>query len=196
MTTGSAEIHERADCIQNVGRAHMGAQRWMHNTFGWNLRPSEYVAAVLLHRLKTLETEQEMRFSRFNLLRKLLSDVNCVEPLGVGPGVVRHGVYMFVLRYKPERCGGLDIGKFLSAVGAEGIPIYRCYEETLAQQPVVRRMAEKHPDYIRTLPTPVSDQAVKEIAYISHEIFLGAERDIIEIAAAIRKVEKHYEHRA
>jgi len=196
LTTNSPEVHERADCIHNVGRAHMGAQRWMHNTLGWNLRPSEYVAAVLLHRLEALETEQEKRFSRFNLLRKLLSDIKCVEPLGIGPGVVRHGVYMFVLRYKPERCGGLAIGDFLSAVGSEGIPIYRCYEETLAQQPVLQRVKEKYPDYLRVLPTPVSDQAVKEIIYLAHPIFLGTETDIIEIAAAIRKVEKHYESRA
>jgi dTDP-4-amino-4,6-dideoxygalactose transaminase len=196
LTTNSREIHERADSIHNVGRAHMGAQRWMHNTLGWNLRPSEYIAAVLLHRLKTLEAEQEMRFSRFNLLRQLLADVNCVEPPGLGPGVVRHGVYMFVLRYKPERCGGLPIEDFLAAVGAEGIPIYRCYEETLAQQPVLRRMREKHPDFIRVMPTPVSDRAVKEIIYLSHHLFLGTETDIMEVAAAIRKVEKHYESRA
>ncbi|MGB8354839.1 MAG: DegT/DnrJ/EryC1/StrS family aminotransferase [Chthoniobacteraceae bacterium] len=195
LTTNSHEIHERADCIHNVGRAHMGAQRWMHNTMGWNLRPSEYVAAVLLHRIETLEAEQEKRFSRFNLLRKLLSDVNCVEPLGIGPGVVRHGVYMFVMRYKAEYCGGLTIEDFLSAVGSEGIPIYRCYEETMAQQPVLQQLKEKHPDYIRVEPTPVSDQAVKEIIYLAHPIFLGTEIDIIEIAASIRKVEKHYESR-
>jgi len=195
LTTGSAEVYARADSMHNVGRAHSGTQRWLHVTLGWNLRPSEYVAAVLLHRLKALEAEQETRFERFNLLRKLLADVHCVQPLGIGPGVVRHGVYMFVMRYKPARCGGLDIEGFLKAVGAEGIPIYRCYEETLAQQPALLTMKNKHPDYLRVLPTPVSDQAVKEVIYISHEIFLGPENDIMEIAAAIRIVEKHYDSR-
>lgn len=192
VTTSDRALFERADCIHNVGRAHVGAQRWMHNTLGWNLRPSEYIASVLLHRLQTLEAEQQLRFSRFNLLREQLSDVACVEPVGMGPGVVRHGVYMFVLRYKSERCGGLVIDDFLAAVGAEGIPIYRCYEETLAQQPVLEQIAEKYPDYLRVLPTPVSDQAVKEIIYLSHQLFLGPETDIVEVAAAFRKVQTRY----
>ena len=192
ITTNNRELFIRADCIHNVGRAHTGAQRWSHETLGWNLRPSEYVAAVLLHRLKTLEAEQETRHARFNLLRKSLADVTCVEPLGIGPGVVRHGVYMFVLRYKPENCGGLVMEDFMSAVGAEGIPIYPAYTETLSEQPALRTMAEKHPEYIRVQPTPVADQAVKEIMYLAHQIFLGPEEDMLEIAAAFRKVQAHY----
>ncbi len=192
ITTNNRELFIRADCIHNVGRAHTGAQRWSHETLGWNLRPSEYIAAVLLHRLDTLEAEQEIRHARFNLLRKSLADVTCVEPLGIGPGVVRHGVYMFVLRYKPENCAGLVMEDFMAAVGAEGIPIYPAYTETLSQQPALQTVAEKHPEYIRVLPTPVADQAVKEIMYLAHQVFLGPEEDMLEIAAAFRKVQAHY----
>jgi|GEM_PF-30919 len=192
VTTSNRELFERADCVHNVGRAHVGGQRWMHETLGWNLRASEYVAAVLLHRMETLEAEQQKRFERFKLLMKLLEEITCVEALGLGPGVIRHGVYMFVMRYHPENCAGLVLEDFLTAVGSEGIPIYRCYAETLSQQPVLQRMAEEHPDYLRVLPTPVSDQAVKEIIYLSHQIFLGTETDITEIAAAFRKVQAHY----
>ncbi len=166
MTTNNEAIFARADCIHNVGRAHTGAHRWSHETLGWNLRPSEYTAAVLLHRMQTLEAEQETRHARFNLLRESLADVTCVEPLGIGPGVVRHAAYMFVLRYKPENCGGLVIDDFINAVCAEGAPLFRAYEETLSQQPALQTVAEKHPEYIRVLPTPVADQAVKEIMCI------------------------------
>ena len=192
ITTNNRDLFIRADCIHNVGRAHTGAQRWSHETLGWNLRPSEYVAAVLLHRMKTLDAEQALRHERFNLLRKSLADVTCVEPLGIGPGVVRHAAYMFVMRYKPENCNGLVMEDFMSAVGAEGVPIYPAYTETLSQQPALQTVAEKHPEYIRVLPTPVADQAVKEIMYLPHPIFLGPEDDIIEIAAAFRKVQAHY----
>ncbi|HWB60334.1 MAG TPA: DegT/DnrJ/EryC1/StrS family aminotransferase [Chthoniobacteraceae bacterium] len=192
VTTNNRDLYIRADCMHNVGRAHTGAQRWSHETLGWNLRPSEYIAAALLHRLDALEAEQETRHKRFNLLRESLADVTCVEPLGIGPGVVRHGVYMFVLRYKPENCAGLVMEDFMAAVGAEGIPIYPAYTETLSQQPALQTVAEKHPEYIRVLPTPVADQAVKEIMYLAHQIFLGPEKDMIEIAAAFRKVQAHF----
>lgn len=192
VTTNNHDLYVRADCIHNVGRAHTGAQRWSHETLGWNLRPSEYTAAVLLHRMQSLEEEQKTRHARFNKLREAIADVTCVEALGIGPGVVRHGVYMFVLRYKPENCAGLVIEDFMTAVGYEGIPIYRAYTETLSQQPALQTIAEKHPEYLRVLPTPVSDQAVKEIMYLPHSIFLGPEEDMIEIAAAFRKVQAHY----
>jgi dTDP-4-amino-4,6-dideoxygalactose transaminase/predicted dehydrogenase len=192
LTTNDPDIFDRAHRMHNVGRARVGTQRWTHETLGWNCRPSEYVAAVLLHRLRTLEAEQELRHARFMLLRDLLADVPCVEPLGIGPGVVRHAVHMFVLRYRPEHCDGLSIEDFLQTVQAEGLPIHRSYDMTLAQQPVMQRLAEKHPDYVRVLPTPVADQAVQEIIYLPHPLFLGSEADMAEIAAIFRKVQAHY----
>jgi len=192
LTTNDPEIFERAYGFHNVGRTRAGAGRWSHMTLGWNCRPSEYVAAVLLHRLRTLETEQQRRYARFLSLRDRLSEVTCVESLGVGPWVKRHGVYMFVMRYRAEQCGGLDIQDFLRAVQAEGIPAHRAHEMTLTQTPALQRLAEKHPDYLRALPTPVANQAAEEIIYIPHHVFLGNEGDMSEIAAAFRKIEAHY----
>ncbi len=192
LTTSDPEILERAYSFHDVGRPRVGATRWVHKTIGWNCRPSEYLAALLLHRLQTLEAEQQTRYARFLSLRNHLSDVTCVEPLGIGPWVKRHGVYMFVMRYRAEECDGLAIENFLHAVQGEGIPAYRAHEMTLAQTPAVYLLAAKQPQYVRGLSTPVADQAVKEIIYIPHHIFLGSERDMTEVAAAFRKVQSHY----
>ena len=54
----------------------------------------------------------------------------------------------------------------------------------------------KRPDYFRRMPTPVSDQATRELIFISQEIFLGSETDMKEIAAAVSKVEAHYSRRS
>jgi dTDP-4-amino-4,6-dideoxygalactose transaminase/predicted dehydrogenase len=196
LTTSDPAIFERAYSLHNVGRARIGTQRWGHETLGWNCRASEYVAAVLLHRMQTLEKEQQQRYARFLSLRQQLEDVPCVEPLAIGPGVLRHAAYMFVMRYRREHCGGLEISDFLKALAAEGMPAYRAYETTLAQQPALRHLIEKHPDYVRVLPTPVADQAVNDIVYLPHPIFLGSEKDITEVAAAFRKVQAFYDARA
>lgn len=192
LTTNDSEIFERAYNFHNVGRSRIGSDRWTHKTLGWNCRPTEYLAAVLIHRLQTLEAEQQRRFTRFMTLRDYLADIPCIEQIGFHTDMRRHGVHMFVMRYKAEQCGGLSIKDFLCAVQAEGIPVYRAYESTPAQSPALERIAERHPDYLRKLPTPVADQAVKEIIYIPHEIFLGTEADMVEIAAAFRKVHGHY----
>ena len=103
FVTNDPEIFERAYAFHNVGRARLGGQRWGHDSLGFNLRASEYVAAVLLHRLQRLESQQATRATNFHLLRQHLEEVSCVSPLAIGRGVVRHGVHMFVLRYNSEK---------------------------------------------------------------------------------------------
>jgi dTDP-4-amino-4,6-dideoxygalactose transaminase/predicted dehydrogenase len=193
FTTNDPDIFERAYSFHNVGRALHGGQRWGHNSLGFNMRASEYVAAILLHRLQKLEAEQQRRAENFHKLREYLSEVSCVTPLGLGPGVKRHGVHMLVLRYQPEECDGLSIADFIRAVQAEGLPLNRGYESTMAQQPALQLMAEKHPSYLRVLPTPVSDAAVTNMLFLPHELFLGTDADMREIAAAFLKVQTRYQ---
>ncbi len=50
----------------------------------------------------------------------------------------------------------------------------------------------RRPEYVRVLPTPVSDQAANEIVYVPANVFLGSEVDMQDIAAAVLKVERHY----
>jgi predicted dehydrogenase len=193
FTTNDSQIFERAYSFHNVGRARRGGQRWGHHSLGFNMRASEYVAAILLTRMQKLEGEQQRRAENFQLLREYLGDVSCVRPLGIGPGVQRHGVHMFVMRYDTDECGGLSIEDFISAIQAEGLPMNRGYTATMAQQPALQLIAEKHPSYLRVLPTPVSDAAVKNMLFLPHEIFLGSASDMNEVAAAFRKVQARYQ---
>ena len=192
LTTNDEEVFERAYSMHNVGRSFAKAQRWEHVTLGWNCRATEYQAALLLHRFKRFEQKQETRRHNFRVLREQLQDVTCVEPLGVHPSVRKHGVHMFVMRYQPERCGGLPIRDFLTACGAEGTPIYRGYECTMSGQHAIEKLMDKRPEYFRLMPTPVADEAVEQLIYIPQTVFLGTSSDMVEIAAAIRKVQRHF----
>lgn len=193
LTTNDPVIFERAYSLHNVGRARHGGQRWGHNSLGFNMRASEYVAAVLLHRLQRLEAEQRRRADNFQRLRDYLAETSCVTPLAIGPGVMRHGMHMFVLRYHAEECGGLSIGDLIRALRAEGLPLNRGYEATMAQQSALQLIAEKHPSYLRVMPTPVADTAVKNMLFLPHEIFLGSDEDMREVAAAFVKVQSRYQ---
>jgi dTDP-4-amino-4,6-dideoxygalactose transaminase len=189
LTTNSREIFERAYVLHNAGRSLENPQRWGHETLGWNIRPSEYVAAVLLHRLRTLEKEQSRRHERLMFFREQILPLDCVEPLGVGPGVVRHGAYMFAMRYHPERCRGLSVDEFLAAVQSEAVPLRRGYARTVAQQPAIERLWAKHPQYVRILPTPVADAVVGSLVYLPHHLLLGSKKELARVAAVLRKVE-------
>jgi dTDP-4-amino-4,6-dideoxygalactose transaminase len=192
LTTNDEQLFERAYCIHNVGRARIDPERWGHHTLGWNCRPTEYQAALLLDRLKVFENQQSRRWRNFQRLRELLTGIRCVEPLALHAGVRLHGVHMFVMRYKTEQCGNRSIEDFMRIAGAEGLPIYRGYELTLSQQPALAKLIAKRPEYIRVQDTPVADAATKELIYIQQEIFLGSESDMEEIAGALRKIDAHY----
>lgn len=196
LTTNDDELFARAYSLHNVGRRGDGEARWEHDVLGWNCRPTEYQAALLMHRFVGFEKRQQVRASNFQKLRELLSGVACVEPLAVGPGVRRHAVYMFVMRYLPRHCGDLPVDEFVRVITAEGVPLRRAYTVTVAEQAAIRDLRARRPEYIRVLPTPVSDRAVNETVYLPGEVFLGRAADMHDIAAAVRKVQRHYTTRS
>jgi dTDP-4-amino-4,6-dideoxygalactose transaminase len=195
LVTNNEHIFERAHSIHNAGRAPIDGGRWVHERLGWNCRPTEYQAAILLHRLKSFDRLQDIRRRNFEHLLALMADIRCLVPVAIDRRTRKHGMYMLALRYRPEHCSGLALDDFLSYVSGEGAPIYRAFELTIAEQPAIRALRQKHPDYFRCLPTPVADQAVKDTLYLAQQVFLGTPQDMEDIAAAIRKVERHFSSR-
>jgi dTDP-4-amino-4,6-dideoxygalactose transaminase len=195
LTTNNTALFERAHALHNAGRAYGVGSRWEHETLGWNCRGTEYQAALLSHRFGRFPEQQAIRKGNFSKLRELLSGVQSVEPIAVDSRVREHGMYMFVVRYRPERCGGAPVTTFLDAIRAEGAPLHRCYVSTIAGQPAVRALRERRPQYVRVMPTPVADQAVTNILYIAASVFLGPAGDMDDIAAAIAKVERAFAQR-
>jgi dTDP-4-amino-4,6-dideoxygalactose transaminase len=191
LTTNDEDLFERAYSLHNVGRSRERNERWEHVSLGWNCRITEYQAAVLKERFRSFERQQEKRRRNYFKLQELLRESNCVEPITTHPGVRRHGVHMFVMRYKLENCGGLPPEDFLRLCGAEGAPIHRGYRCTIARQFAITQLMEKRPEYFRLMPTPVADEATRELIYIPQNVFLGTTGDMSDIAAAIHKVQKH-----
>jgi dTDP-4-amino-4,6-dideoxygalactose transaminase len=192
LTTNDPEIYDRARSIYNAGRAPDGDGRWEHPNLGWNCRPTEMQAALLLHRLSRFDAMQRQRAENFESLRELLPSDGAIVPLGQLADVTRHGMYMFALRFRPERSRETNLDTVLAALRAEGAPINRLYTATISDQPVMKKLARLRPEYVRCLPTPVADEAVRNILYISHEVFLGPRRDMVDIAAAVAKIQAHY----
>jgi dTDP-4-amino-4,6-dideoxygalactose transaminase len=192
LTTNDDEIFERAYMLHDAGRSRVEHERWQHLALGWNCRPSEYVAALLLERFKNFDELQQHRAKNLARLRALLDDIPCVAPLKDGPGIIRHGAHMFVFRYLPEHCGGVSLDDWLVIMSREGSPTWRGYACTMSNQPAMKKIAATRPAYIRKLDTPVSDAACKQVAYIPQQVFLGSDTDMEELAAIFRKVWKHH----
>jgi dTDP-4-amino-4,6-dideoxygalactose transaminase len=191
LTTNDEQVFERAYSMHNAGRSRIGGGRWEHVTLGWNCRTTEYQAALLLHRFTRFEERQAVRRRNFDLLRGLLADIRCLEPVAVHRDVRAHGMYMFAMRYKPDHCGGLSVDHFIELLQAEGAPIYRAFAATMSDQPAMQHLMRKRPEYFRRLPTPIADRAAEETMYVAQNVFLGTADDMEDIAAALRKVQRH-----
>jgi dTDP-4-amino-4,6-dideoxygalactose transaminase len=191
LTTNDEQVFERAYSMHNTGRSGIAGDRWAHVTLGWNCRVTEYQAGLLIHRFRVFDRMQSVRRKNFQYLRELMTDVACLEPLALDAGVRAHGMYMFAMRYRQEYCGGISIDDFIELIQAEGVPLYRAFDATLSDQIMIQNLMKKRPEYFRRLPTPVADQAARETVYIPQNIFLGTAEDMVEIIAAVKKVERH-----
>ena len=196
LTTNDSEVFDRAYSLHNAGRVREAESRWEHASLGWNIRPTEYQAALLIDRFDRFEAQQALRARNFQRLRARMSGLTALTPLAVHPGVRRHGMYMFVMRYQAEQCGGLSLDEFVRALQAEGIPLTTCYAATMSEQVVMKRLLVRRPDYVRVLPTPVADRAAREIVYLPANVFLGGDEEVDDVADAVRKVTQHYSSRA
>jgi dTDP-4-amino-4,6-dideoxygalactose transaminase len=191
LTTNDEQVFERAYSMHNAGRSRIGGGRWAHPSLGWNCRLTEYQAGLLIHRFSAFQRMQVTRRKNFLYLHELMRDAACLQPLVLHAGVRAHGMYMFAMRFKREYCGGLSIENFLELIQAEGAPIYRAFRATMSDQPVMQNLLQRRPEYLRRLPTPVADQAAREVVFIPQNVFLGRPRDMEEIVAAVKKVERH-----
>jgi dTDP-4-amino-4,6-dideoxygalactose transaminase len=191
LTTNDGAVVDRARSMANAGRASEGGGRWEHPNLGWNCRPSEYQAALLLCRLDRFDDQQARRAANLERLAALIAGCRSFVPVGRDPRATWHSAYMFAMRYR-QACPGIGIDRFLEAVRAEGAPVHRLYTATIAGQPIMQKLAATRPDYIRVLPTPVSDAAIGDLAYVPQEALLGTSADMADIATAIEKVERHF----
>ncbi len=196
LTTNDDVYFERAYSLHNAGRSRELEARWEHVALGWNIRATEYQAALLLDRLGRFEDQQRVRAGNFDRLRHALKNVRCLTPLSLHPAVRRHGMYMFVMRYVATECNGVPLDRFIRDINAEGIPLTRCYASTLSAQVAMQDLLKRRPEYVRVLPTPIADQAAGEIVYLPANVFLADAADVDDILEAVRKVQRHHQRRS
>src|SRR5207237_7754234 len=89
MLTDDDEFDELLWSYRNVGRRR-GGEWYEHVRLGWNLRMTEFQAAVLLAQLKRFPEQQPRRTEAAAHLTKRLEDVPGVVALDVPEGVTAH----------------------------------------------------------------------------------------------------------
>lgn len=192
VVTNNPAYAETVWSLQNVGRVP-GGEWYEHHRLGWNLRMTEFQAAVLLAQLDRLDVQIARRGRNAAYLGGLLREVDGIEPLATTPGVTRHPYYLYVFRYRDTAFGRLPKPRFIEALVAEGIPAMPGYPP-LHTMPALRRAIEE-----RGLPVrsgegghlPDTGRAWAEGIWLPQNVLLGEEEDVADVQRAIVKIARH-----
>lgn len=191
VTTNDLDTHHRVISFSNVGRIPGGA-RWEYHRLGWNYRPSEYVAAILLTRLPRLEEQIRLRNQNARTLSERLSGIEGITPPVLAPWATLHGYHLYIMKYDSEAFGGRSRQEFLDALNAEGIPCSPGYTLPLSEQTGMKQMRERYPHLVRVEPCPHTEVACNTSVWFYQNQFLGEERDMEDIAEAVAKVQSAF----
>jgi dTDP-4-amino-4,6-dideoxygalactose transaminase len=186
MLTNDNELDELLWSYRNVGRRR-GGEWYEHVRLGWNLRMTEFQAAVILEQMKRMPAQQAHRTEAAAYLSSRLLEIPCVLPLDVPEGVTAHSWYTYHWRWLGEVDGGLPKHQFADALRAEGIPVFHGYTPLNRNQAVIDEIARLGGP--APLPCPNAEKAeADEILMFSLPILMGSHADLDDVADAVAKV--------
>jgi dTDP-4-amino-4,6-dideoxygalactose transaminase len=189
----------RVDAYTNNGRDPRGQRRSFP---GSNYRVTPFVAATLLGQIRRVEAQSLLRDKNCLYLEKLLSGIKGVRPTRKYTGQTRRAYYEYQLIYENEFFNGLPKEKFIQAMRAEGIGFGNGIDSSLHLDPFIETYLNMKPfqklfskerldRYRKENVCPVNERIGKETGLsLGQRVFLGSEKDMEDIVAAIVKIQK------
>jgi dTDP-4-amino-4,6-dideoxygalactose transaminase len=190
VITNDEELASRCHAYVDCGRLRAGDKpSESQGVFGWNYRMTEFQAAVLRVQLERLPEQQRLREEHKRLLTERLKQIDGVETLRMDERFTTPSGYGFYFRYRADRCGGVPRDKFVAALRAEGIFCYGDFYSPVYKDSLFAwRDAGVDADY-SNVRCPVAERvASEESVWLPHQLFLGDEQDVEDIATAVSKV--------
>lgn len=179
ITTADPELGEVLWSVCNVGRSRTGA--WYgHERVGWNLRMTEFQAAILLPWLDRLEDEIGVRNQFTAALDEALATLGAPARLCPVPeGTTLDTQHLGMLDLDPER-RGIDKDWCLRALAAEGIPLDAGYPG-LHQIGAIAEVS-------RCLPCPGSDSFAASVVWLRQPLLMAGVDVAQVVAEAVHRV--------
>jgi dTDP-4-amino-4,6-dideoxygalactose transaminase len=197
IVTNDDELAKACWSIHNCGRA-AGGLWYEHHVISANYRLGEFQGAVLNAQLDRLEEQARTRNENGQYLASRLKRIPGIHPQTRTPETARHSYHLFLIRIDAEQFGA-PRAAVLKALEAEGIHISGGYAVPLYRQPLFLNkafgpylhQAAKNLDYSKVNCPNCEKICSEQGAWLEHQLFLGSESDMDDIAAAFEKVYQH-----
>jgi perosamine synthetase len=187
---------------QGLARKVSGSNFSYSGARGSNLRLSEFQGGLLMAQMTRLLEQTKRRAENAIYLTGLLREVPGIQPAKLYEGATASACHLYMFRYDPARFAGLERGKFLAALGAEGIPASPGYGE-MNKSAYVRGVA-KNKHFLKiygekrlnawleqSADCPQNELLCREAVWFTQNMLLGPRSDMDKIAEAIRRIQKH-----
>ena len=195
VATGSAEAAARLRSLVDCGRKEPGRDAFPERLLGHNYRISEFQAAILREQLQRLDEQHERRARAVARLEQAIADVPGIALLAADPRVTRRTHYQTLLRYDASGFAGVPRDHVLLALQAEGLPCHGRFYVPIDEDPLFARDAKTNPAVAMGFAWggdrfPVARRAAYEATiWLPHELFLGPDADVDDIAAILARVQ-------
>lgn len=191
LVTNDEELFVRAWSLHNVGRVP-GGEWYQHEGVGWNLRLTEFQAAVLLPQLDLLpELIQRRERAAAYLARRIAAEVEGAVPASRPPWATTHAWHLFVLRYDASAFGGRSRDDTVRALAAEGIPCDEGYISLDAIPALAAEIASQGTTRTPPAPCPASRAAADgAVMWIRQQVLLGDDDDLEDVVRALVKIQR------
>lgn len=189
VTTNDARTADALYSVINVGRTRGGGW-YEHQQVGFNLRMTEFQAALLDRQLSRHPITQKTRAHNAQLLEDSLADVAGVQLPAGDPHLTTHGHHLFMFRVPELGERGLRDAA-VTALEAEGltaatgyVPLHRNEALLSEARGIAERLGQEYPES----PCPGTDLVSRDTIWLPQRMLLGSEEQTHAIARALRKV--------
>jgi dTDP-4-amino-4,6-dideoxygalactose transaminase len=203
VLTDNDEFAEICSTFHNQGRMRQKETAFAYSgSRGSNLRLCEFQGNLLLAQMTRVLEQTNRRTENANYLTKLLNEIPGIKPAKLYPGTTRSAYHLYMFRYDKTRFAGLERGKFMEALGKEGVPCSGGYG-VMNKEDYVSGLA-KNPRFLKVYGEkrmqqwldqnqncPQNEKLCAEAVWFTQSMLLGPRADMDQIAEAIRKIQKH-----
>lgn len=193
VLTDDPQLASALYSLVNVGRVRGGGW-YEHHSVGYNLRLTEFQAAVLRAQLRRHPAQQQVRERFVARLTEALADevasgrVLLAPP---DPDITAHGRHLFVFRV-PELGAAKLRDEAVKALAAEGlaaassgyVPLHRNEPLVAETTEICRRLGRTY----QVSDCPNADLVSADTIWLPHHYLLGTEDQAEQVAEAITKV--------
>lgn len=182
VLTDSPELAGSVYSLVNVGRVPGGGW-YQHEAVGYNLRLTEFQAAILRVQLRRHPRLQELRERNARLLTDLLSDVDGIQLAPEDPAITAHGRHLFMLRVPGRRDAVLQslAAAGITRASSGYVPLHRNTAVLQEAKTVTTRLGQPYPE----ASCPNADKVSTDTIWLPQPYLLGTEPQTRAIATAI-----------